>query len=103
MISTRATDNANRIEISDEASASPIHTADASHRLSIIAHPPRAAGRVRRRQGKGGGRSSANKKPPSFGQSNPYRLSFAVGVISLAGGFGGLHPHRANAYRLAWP
>src|ERR1700686_4766539 len=43
MISIKATDSASRIEISDEASARPIHSADVSQILSIISHAPLCA------------------------------------------------------------
>src|SRR5450755_1216681 len=40
MISIKATDSASRIEISDEARASPIHSAEVSQILSIINYAP---------------------------------------------------------------
>jgi hypothetical protein len=73
-ISIRATESASRIEISDEASARPIHTADTSQMLSIMKHAPlRAFGTRPMRHQKRGARIDKENPPRSTYDS--YRSS----------------------------
>src|SRR5215470_11638004 len=101
MISISATEIAAQIDIRDAARARPIHSADASQTLSMAIlfsalpqhaapYPPRA-----REGGLGyGPRSSDSLAEKRFasGDDRPTALDYTVGVISLIGGFGGLHP-----------
>ena len=112
MISIKATDKASRIEISEDASASAIHSAEVNQILSIISH----ARFVRvRHQADAGSEAWRRDWPKKIRLARPiesYRSARmipksgkrfsdkimrklkSVGVISQTGGFGGLHPHR---------
>src|SRR6266849_3080794 len=93
MISISATEMAAQIEIRDAARARPIHSADASQTLSIAILFPALPQQADEPTERGHGHGTAWRKRDSPGPRQTYRPCYTVGVISLTGGFGGLHPH----------
>src|SRR5438876_3734788 len=90
-ISMSATESASRIEIRADASASPIHSADASHILSIIDHAALSVSSPRHELATEKARFMV-ARPMKYRLARPadsYRCSVAVGVISHCGRFRG--------------
>jgi hypothetical protein len=84
-ISESAVEIRSQIEIKLAISARPSHNA-ASAQTPVMKSSLRTGARV-------AWTHARNKNPPSGGsQTDSYRMTFAVGVISQCGGYGGLHP-----------
>src|SRR6516165_104123 len=87
IISTRATDSASRIEISDAARASPIHSAEVSQIFSTNGHSPISLSNGADKGRAAGAIMEPMKNRPHSTES--YRSSQAAGVISLDGRLSG--------------
>src|SRR5216684_2474119 len=93
MISIRATEMAAQIDIRDAARARPIHSADASQTLSMAILLPALPQRADEPTERGARSRNGLAERDSPGLRQTYRPCYTVGVISLIGGFGELHPH----------